>query len=110
VKWTRDDETNAQGRRKARAPISKRKNSMTRIINERTINVKDKTPHSMGVRQGVDVTMAIVSHRSRPGIPLLLFGVVDASGIETAVPMDAASVRRIANEMLKHAAEMESLQ
>lgn len=79
---------------------------MTHIINEQKVNVAGKTPNSMGVRQGVDFTMSMIHHRQRPNEPLLLIGVVDSVGIETAIPMDAASVKRIANEMLEFAKQM----
>lgn len=79
---------------------------MTHIINESELNVRGKTPNSMGIRQGVDFSMAIISHKKQPNKRLLLVGIIDSVGIETAIPMDAESVTRIANRMLEYAREM----
>lgn len=79
---------------------------MTNIIGEKSYNVAGKKPHDMGIRQGVDFTLAIAKRDSEPDKDVLLVGIIDTTGRETAIPMEKEAAHRVATAMLEYAEKM----
>lgn len=77
---------------------------MTKIENERVINVAGQRPHDHKIRLGVDFTLAIADH---PDGRVLLVGIVDEAGIEVNIPMKKDAVFTIVKMILEKALSLD---